>query len=128
MIDPLASNNPYKPWQSGDAKSRKAGQPLDEHLEIPDHIAERLANTRREAVQSLEQKQRRNNLKTMPSWSLGFGLAAAALTAIVVAPQLTTSEPSATPLPKALIVAEEDLEFFESLDLLEWSLENESTS
>lgn len=128
MMDPLTSNNPYKPWQNNDADPHKSSQPLDEHLEIPDHVAERLANARRQAVQSLEQKQRRSNLKTIPSWTLGIGLAAAALTAIVVAPQISTSEPAVTPLPKALIVAEEDLEFFESLDLLEWSLENESTS
>lgn len=133
MNDPFANHNPYKPWQhNGDQHSQP--QPLDEQLAVPEHIAERLANARRQAVQDLEQKQRQHRLGKSSTlrWSLGAGLAVAALSAVVIAPQVSFTDPAAKPsqqpLPAALIAADEELEFFESLDLLEWSVEHESTS
>jgi|GEM_PF-3529104 len=133
MNDPFAQHNPYKPWQSSD-KPEQSTQPLDDHLAVPDQIAQRLAQTRRQAVQDLEQQHRRRRTGgTSPlRWTLGAGFAIAALSAVVIAPQLSLTTPATAttnqPLPPALIAADEELEFFESLDLLEWSIENESTS
>lgn len=132
MNDPFAQHNPYKPWQSS-GKPEPSTQPLDDRLAVPDKIAQRLAQTRRQAVQDLEQQHRRRTRETSPlRWTLGAGLAIAALSAVVIAPQLSLTTPATAttnqPLPPALIAADEELEFFESLDLLEWSIENESTS
>lgn len=128
MNDPLSNNNPYQPWKTGTHASGPSGKELDSQIPVPDEIAARLASARREAIQALEQKQRTRRSPANHPWVLGFGLAAAALSAVIVAPKMLSPSTDVAPLPPALIAAEEDLEFFETLELLEWSVDNESTS
>lgn len=106
------------------------GDALDNKLPMPEGISERLIEARREAVQNFERKQRANRSKNWGAtpWLAGAGLIAATVSAVVIAPRLQTSEPSANPMPIELIAAEEDIEFFETMEFLEWSLSNESTS
>lgn len=128
MNDPLSNTNPYQPWKTEGNGQQQAGQALDAQIQVPDEIANRLAAARREAVQAVEQKQRARRPMTTSTWTIGLGLVAAAVSAVVIAPRILEPTPSATPLPAAMIAAEEDLEFFESLEILEWSVNNESTS
>ena len=106
------------------------GTELDSGIAMPEHIAERLNQARREAVQNFERKQRKARTKSFGAtpWLAGAGLVAAAVSAVVIAPHLQQTAPEASVMPIELIAADEELEFFETMEYLEWSLANESTS
>ncbi|MDD9892287.1 MAG: hypothetical protein OXT49_02095 [Gammaproteobacteria bacterium] len=130
MTYPQDQNGPQKPWQDPNQSQHPQGDALDDSLAMPDHIAERLNQARREAVQSFERKQRTGRSKNWGAtpWLAGAGLVAAAVSAVVIAPNLQQTAPEAGVMPIELIAAEEDLEFFETMEFLEWSLSDESTS
>lgn len=125
-IEDLHATTPAQPWQ----KDHPQGDALDAQLGMPAHIAERLSQTRREAVQNFERKQRAKRTKSWGTtpWLAGAGLVAAAVSVVVIAPNLQQTESEASVMPIELIAADEDLEFFETMEYLEWSLSNESTS
>jgi anti-sigma-K factor RskA len=122
-------HDPQKPWRNPEADNRQ-GQALDQGMDMPEHISERLSQARRQAVQDYERGQRsarRKSWGTTP-WLAGAGLVAAAVSAVVIAPGLPTNAPTTSPMPIELIAADDDLEFFQTMEYLEWSLDNESTS
>lgn len=108
-----------------------AGNALDGGIAMPEAIAEKLSDARRQAVQQFERNTRSANgyqTKSKTVWLWGGGLAAAALGAVMLVPNLQPSAPSASAMPIGLIAAEEELEFFESMEYLQQNLSDESTS
>lgn len=122
--------DPSQPRLDREARNAEEGA-LDKGINMPSTIAEQLAQTRREAVQGFEQQQRgnrrRKSANTTP-WLAGAGLVLASAVAVVVAPRLLVSDPAVNAMPIELIAADEDLDFFQTMDYLEGSLSDESTS
>lgn len=125
ITDPSSQPGQHKKLRNADKSA------LDTGIEMPNSIAERLAQTRRDAVQGFEQQQRnkrRRKSSGATPWLAGAGLVLASAAAVVIVPQLQTTEPNMNAMPIGLIAADEDLEFFQTMDYLEGSLTNEGTS